>query len=338
MARPYALLRAGFPYVRTVGMRRLTVNFPIDVAIGKDSVLFILCRNEEGAMVRKLTAEDDDLGSFGSLGTGDGQFRWPVSIIADRTGDIFVSDEACHQISRFNADGEFLSKWGDYGVKDGQLNAPSGIALDADENIYVADALNHRIQKFTKDGKFLLNWGTFGSDDGELNMPCGITIDELGDVYVADWRNDRIQKFSADGEFLFTFGKAGSQDSEFRRPSSVAVDKDGDIYVADTGNNRIQLFNSNGLYVQKFLGDATLSKSARSYMLSNPMFLRLRDMATIEPQKFFRSPKSVCVDDNDMLYVPDYGSFRVQMYRKDVERLTEEQIAAPLEVPSLLTA
>ena len=33
MSRPYALLRAGFPYVKSLGMRRVT-NDPIDIALG----------------------------------------------------------------------------------------------------------------------------------------------------------------------------------------------------------------------------------------------------------------------------------------------------------------
>ena len=166
MARPYAMLRAGFPYVKTVGMRRLSVNFPVDVAIGRNDALYILCRNEEGVMVRMLTQDDDDLGSFGSLGTGDGQMRWPSAIICDGDGNLFVSDEACHRISRFSAEGEFLGKWGEFGADAGKLNAPSGIAFDSSENMYVADGLNHRVQKFTKEGEFLATWGRFGTGDG----------------------------------------------------------------------------------------------------------------------------------------------------------------------------
>ena len=338
MTRPYAMLRAGFPYVKTLGMRRLSVNFPVDVAIGRNDALYILCRNEEGAMVRMLTQDDDGLGSFGSLGTGDGQLRWPVAIICDGDGNLFVSDEACHRISKFSAEGEFLGKWGEFGADTGKLNAPSGIAFDSSENMYVADGLNHRVQKFTKEGEFLATWGRFGTGDGEFNMPWGVTVDEFDDVCVADWRNDRIQKFTPGGEFIFKFGSNGSGDGEFNRPAGVAVDVDGDIYVADAGNDRVQLFNQKGRFVQKFLGDATLSKSARAYMLSNPMFLRLRDMASIDAQKYFRRPRSVRVDKNGQMFVPDYGSFRVQIYQKDVERLEEGQIAAPLSAPSLLTA
>ena len=84
MTRPYAMLRAGFPYLKTVGMRRLSVNFPVDVAVGRNDALYILCRNEEGVMVRMLTQDDDGLGSFGSLGTGTGSCagRWLSSATA----------------------------------------------------------------------------------------------------------------------------------------------------------------------------------------------------------------------------------------------------------------
>ena len=87
MGRPYAMLRAGFPYVKTVGMRRLTVNFPMDVALGKEGVLYILCRNEEGAMVRKLSLEDEDLGPLAPwaprTGSSDGPFL--LSLTGKRT-------------------------------------------------------------------------------------------------------------------------------------------------------------------------------------------------------------------------------------------------------------
>ena len=212
------------------------------------------------------------------------------------------------------------------------------MAFDSHENIYLADGLNHRVQKFTKEGEFLGKWGGLGTGDGEFNMPWGVAVDEFDDVYVGDWRNDRVQKFTKDGKFIFKLGGSGGDDGEFNRPAGVEVDGDGDIYVADSGNDRVQLFNQEGRFVQKFVGDATLSKSARAYMLSNPMFLRLRDMASIDMQKYFRRPRSVRVDEKGRMYVPDYGSFRVQIYQKDVERLRESQIAAPLKAPSLLTA
>jgi len=272
----------------------------------------------------------DDLIGIGGQGTDDGQFTWPVQVITDAEENLFVSDEALHRISSFNRDGEFLGKWGEEGDGDGQLNGPSGIAFDPDENIYVVDTKNHRVQKFTKDGKFLLKWGSFGTASGQFNMPWGIHVDELGDVYVADWRNDRLQKFDADGEFIFEIGGTGSGDGKFNRPTGVAVDSDGDIYVTDTGNNRVQLFSEHGRYVQKFLGDATLSRVARDYMLTNATPNRLREMAVLDPEKLFRRPRSVRVDGERRMYVPDYGKYRVQVYQKEAIHLDESQIAPPV--------
>ena len=331
MARPYALLRAGFPYVKTIGMRRVT-NTPVDIVIDSEEHVWVLGRAGE---ITGLTFDDDNLGPIAGGGTDDGKFQWPVAMIIDSDDNLMVSDEALHRITTLSKDGEFIGKWGEHGDGDGQLDRPSGIAFDPEENVYVVDTLNHRVQKFTKDGKFLARWGSFGDGDGQFNMPWGIEVDELGDVYLADWRNDRVQKFTAEGELIFKFGQSGSGDGEFKRPCGLAVDSDGDIYVADSGNNRVQLFSPEGRYVEKFIGDASLSKSGREYMMSNGKPLRLREMATLEPQKRLRAPRAVTVDDQGRMFVPDFGSFRVQIYQKDAIPLGPDEISPPLRSPTL---
>ena len=51
MSRPHGLLRAGYPYLRTLGMRRIT-NFPTDIAFAKNDTTYILCRSEGAAVIR----------------------------------------------------------------------------------------------------------------------------------------------------------------------------------------------------------------------------------------------------------------------------------------------
>ena len=336
MGRPYALLRAGFPYFKTIGMRRIT-SYPMQVVVTADDRLFVLCRGEATVDIRRTNWEDVDLGSISGKGTGDGKLLWPVSLIMDGDEQLYVSDEALDRISILNTDGEFLGKWGESGDGDGQLNRPSGMVFDSEENIYVADTLNHRVQKFTKDGRFLMKWGRFGDGEGEFNMPWGIAMDEQSYVYVADWRNDRIQKFSADGDFIFALGKAGNGPGELNRPAGVAVDGHGDIYVADWGNDRVQLFAPDGRYVDVFVGDATLSRCGIDYLMANAKPMRLREMAVLEPQKRFRKPTSVTVDDHGRMFVTDYGRYRIQVYQKHAIPLTPDQIAPELGAPTLQT-
>ena len=337
MARPYALLRAGFPYYATLGMRRVTT-YCMDLAIGDEGRLYVLCRDDgQGGQIRRTNWDDEDLGTIGGSGRGDGQFMWPVQVIRDAGENLFVSDEGLHRISAFKRDGTFLGHWGTHGSAPGELNRPSGTAFDPDENVYVADTLNHRVQQFTKDGRFLAAFGTYGKGEGEFDMPWGIAVDDEGDVYVVDWRNDRVQIFTADGRFFMQFGHSGSGPGEFNRPAGIAVDADGDIYVADRGNNRVQQFDRTGRYVDQFLGDATLSKSGRIYILANPKVLRAREMTTLEPQKRLRGPASVRLDGEGRLYIADFGCHRIQVYKKEAYPLTEADIWPEQKAPFLYT-
>ena len=191
-SRPYALLRAGYPYYATLGMRRVTQN-PVDIAFGDDGILYVLCRQRGiGNNLRRINWEDEDLGTIGG-----GNFEWPVTLLRDSDGTFFISDEAKHQVIMLDPKGDLIKAWGTHGSEPGELNRPSGMAFDADENIYVSDTLNHRIQKFSKDGRFESAFGSLGDADGQLNMPWGVAVDDEGMILVSDWRNDRIQRFHA---------------------------------------------------------------------------------------------------------------------------------------------
>lgn len=334
MGRPHALFRTGFPYLKTIGMRRVT-SYPIDVAVTGDDRLFVLCRGDQTAEIRRTDMDDVNHGSFGGRGDAEGKFTWPASLAIGPDENLYVSDEALNRISVFSLNGEFISSWGVPGNGEGLLNRPSGIRFDGAGDLYVADTLNHRIQKFSKDGKFLQAWGSFGDGDGELNMPWGVAVDELGAIYVADWRNDRFQKFGPDGKFEFAVGSSGDGRGQFDRPTGIAVDPDGDVYVSDWGNDRVQQFAADGRYLDTFIGDATMSKCGIDYVLANPVPLRLREMTSLEPQKRMRGPLGLVADDRKRLFVADYGAFRIQIYQKQAIELSAEQIAPERRSPSL---
>ena len=335
MTRPYGLLRAGFPYWKTIGRAGVT-HPPADLNFGQEGRIYVICHTYTYT-IRVINLDDEDLGTFGTMAVNfptvdDGEFMTPVQLIVDRDERIYVSDEACHRISIMSHEGEFVGKWGEHGAGEGQLDRPSGIAFDADENIFVVDTGNHRVQKFTKDGRYLARWGTYGGGDGELNLPWGIHVDDEGYVYVGDWRNDRVQKFTGDGELVLSFGTSGAGKGELSRPAGIAVDGDGDIYVADRGNNRVQLFDADGEYVQQFLGDATMSKEVvRRILTTAKRQNRIRLMSNREDEKLFKRPRSVRVDGAGHMFVPDYEDFRVQVYKKEAYRLSEEEVDPPMK-------
>ena len=98
--------------------------------------------------IQKFTSDGTFLLSWGSAGTGDGQFNFPRGLSVDASGNMFVDDRNAHRMQKFTGDGTFITKWGSFGTGPGQFNFPYGIAAGPDATVYVADSSNHRIQKF----------------------------------------------------------------------------------------------------------------------------------------------------------------------------------------------
>ena len=330
-AFPHAMLRAGYPYERVLGMRRVTT-FPVDIAVGEDRI-YVIGRTElgVGGNIRMVSLNDDDLGTMADTG-----HTWLVAILLDDDGNIWVLDEGAHNVTRYNAEGEKLNQWGEHGSAAGQLDRPAGMAFDADGNLWIVDTLNHRLQRFNRDGEYLGGFGEQGDGPGQFNMPWGVTVDVEGNLYVSDWRNDRVQKLTPDGEHLLTFGKSGSGDGEFVRPCGLAVDEHGDVYVADRSHNRVVMFDKTGRYVEKFEGQATLSRMGLTYIKANQKTLRLREMTSLEPQKLLRYPQSVRYHEG-RLYICDFGSHRIQVFAKEAYPLGADEIMPELRAPTLMT-
>ena len=126
---------------------------------------------------------------------GEGQFNWPMDVVVDNCGYIYVSDYHNCRIQKFDSDGEFLDSWGSCGKGEGELDGPLGLALDPLGHVIVSDTVNHRIQVFEYDGRFVSGWGSHGPNPGELNGPWGLAFNACRRLYVVDQLSHRVQKF-----------------------------------------------------------------------------------------------------------------------------------------------
>jgi len=123
-------------------------------------------------------------------------------------------------------------------------------------------------------------WGIAVDDDGRSMLPTGATT--------VSRNSARTAIFSA------MLGTSGSADGQFNRPTGVTVDTHGDIYVADWGNNRCSYSRQKGATCKQFLGDATLSKCARAYVLAIRNRYACARWPTWSRKKLFHGPVS-CV-------------------------------------------
>ena len=104
-----------YRYSHTIGLYSLQgrgFNNPVDVALGKDGVMYVLNRAGPEVSARMpykrvtmCTVDERYLGEFSSGGVEDGQMMWPSSIAIDRDGNVYVSDEALQRITIFDSRG-----------------------------------------------------------------------------------------------------------------------------------------------------------------------------------------------------------------------------------------
>ena len=69
------------------------------------------------------------LREWGTKGSGDGQFDFPVCLALDGADNVYVTDLLNRQVQVFDNRGRFLRKWGTEGDEDGQFFWPHSLAL-----------------------------------------------------------------------------------------------------------------------------------------------------------------------------------------------------------------
>ena len=294
-------------------------HFPVDFAVRKDGLIFVLSRSGQGSLSGTgISVTDIDHnwhGEFSGYGTADGEMQWGTAIAIDSTDRLFLADEKMQRITIFDSENNYVSHWGTAGSGPNEFDGPSGLAFDAENNLLVVDHKNHRIQRYTADGEYIDSFGSEGSATGQFNYPWGITTASDGTIYVADWRNDRIQRFEADGVFIDAHGESGDGDGQFNRPSSVAVDDDGFIYVADWQNQRVQVFDKDWNFQTIVLGEAGLSPWAADYINANNDERIAREAFNPYPKLDVDEPYEVSARTEPYFWVPvavtTYGDNRL---------------------------
>jgi tripartite motif-containing protein 71 len=165
-------------------------------AAASAAILFLIMTNSYSIYAQSLSR------TWGSFGTGDGQFDRPAGITNQDLGrsTMYVVDSGNDRIQMFTPDGKFISKWGSTGSGDGQFNFPVGLTVDQKGNVLVADTGNNRIQKFTGDGKFVTKWTNLGlTSGGNIQDQVYIEIDALDNLYITNRGNNQVQVISTAG-------------------------------------------------------------------------------------------------------------------------------------------
>ena len=186
--------------------------------------------------------------SFGSQGSGQGQFKNPCGVAVDHEGNILVADYNNHRIQKFTANGQFLAAVGFKGNGRLQFFHPCDIAFNShNKKLYITDS-NPRVQVLNSDLSYSSTFGRPGSTAGHFNYPRGIACDSTGNVYVADCGNNSIQVFTGDGIYKYC--------QRFRHdpfcPTGIAVDANDQVFVSEDWPHKVTIFAAGLVPVTSF--------------------------------------------------------------------------------------
>ncbi len=229
-------------------------NSPYGVAVDPSGNVYVCDTGNH--RIQKFDSRGNFIMTWGSYGSGNGQFEYPSGVALDANGNIYVADSGNNRVQIFDNTGIFLRNIeGSIGVND-QLTGPTSVAVDANGNVYVDDWGEDTF------GRMLVfdNTGTFVRFEGEGVTPIygdrGIAVDANGNVYAADGidRDDRVLVFDNTGTLVRSIQNFNS--GLWEEISGVAVDASGNLYVADDAYGwpfgRVQVFDNTGNFKATF--------------------------------------------------------------------------------------
>jgi DNA-binding beta-propeller fold protein YncE len=135
------------------------------------------------ARVHRFTHDGRLIASWGTPGSGPGQFHLPHSIAYDDEGKLYVADRANKRIQLFTPDGEYLGEWTGMG-------GPNDISRGKDGNFYIAeqeDAGNPAyVTVRDPQGKVLARMAS--------RHVHGVGVDSRGDIYAGLTQDRSVDK------------------------------------------------------------------------------------------------------------------------------------------------
>jgi len=261
MAPEKPLYKMIYEYTEQIGNSEHFTN-PHCIAVDKDGNLLIA--DYDGSRLLRFSQDGKYLGDLG-LGIGEepGQIYLPRVVIADKNGDIFVSDLKKYgpRIQVFSHEGKFLRAFAEKGNGPGEILRAHGMDFDSMDRLFVVDADASRINIYTREGEFVNSWGRDGPYREDFNSAHGIVVDPNDDVFVAEYYGS-IKKYDKDGTLLKIVVESNPPEGSVY-VHSLADDKWGNVYAMVRGSRgyggevevtkgkvvSMQKYNNNGDFI-----------------------------------------------------------------------------------------
>ena len=226
-------------------MRKIALQTSADgnygLAISPDSAHMVASHGNATLSVYSLPG-GEHIRTFGSCGTGKGQFKVSAKLCFSAAGNILVADNGNKRVQEVTLTGGHVRFIG-VGVIDDEI---WGIAANA-ELIVVGKYFctsNNRVMMFDAvTGALVMAFGDYGNAPGQLMRFCsGIRFSpDSRHIVVAESKGfcfgGRLSMFTLAGEFVKCIGEG-----ELKATGDVEFADEGDLIVCDNSDNVIRVY------------------------------------------------------------------------------------------------
>ncbi|WP_108650138.1 NHL repeat-containing protein [Dongshaea marina] len=248
---------------------------------------------------KTLALEFEHVMTFGSKGSGPGQFRYVEDFALAHNGTHLLVTDASHSwVQVFDKKtGKYITRFGGKGDEPQNLDKPEGVSVAPDGRIFVADYASGYVKIYDKNYRWLKTFSGYGTAPGETRKSEFSDIYD-GRYYLPEAGNHRVSVWDLQGNFQFLFGGKGDGQGQMNNPEATKFSSDGKLYLSDLKNNRVQVFDAKGKFLfawgQKGIGDGQ-----------------------------FVANSGLALDRDDNVYVAEIGNNRIQVFNHQGKFLTK---------------
>ena len=216
---------------------------PYQITFNQKNNLVVACGSSNNIITMNIYDFSTVL-TFGSAGSGNGQFNIASGVAVDSSGNYYVTDYNNHRIQKFDSTGTYVSQ---FSTSVSGSTQPEYIQLDSSNNLFFRIGTS-LIAKYTSAGAYVTSMSFFPT----TGQTFGEAIDPTNNIYTSDPTGSKVYKYSNSLSFINEFTDTQTRFLTSSHIWCIDISSNGGLYVlrsnTDLSYIEVQIFSVNNIY------------------------------------------------------------------------------------------